>query len=124
MRAIALTLALLSLPALAAPTDDAAALSALQHPDAVLIDVRSAEEFASGSLPGARRIGHEEIAEQIATLAPDKSTPIVLYCRSGRRSSIAQDTLQALGYSNVSNAGGYEDFKLVLRDAHMPCSNC
>ena len=124
MRAIALTLALLSLPALAAPTDDDAALSALQHPDAVLIDVRSAEEFSSGSLPGARRIGHEEIAEQIATLAPDKSTPIVLYCRSGRRSSIAQDTLQALGYSNVSNAGGYEDFKLVLRDAHMPCSNC
>ncbi len=124
MRNLVLTLAFLSLPTFAAPIDDDAALKALQHPDAVLIDVRSAEEFAAGSLPGATRIGHEEIAEQITTLAPDKDTPIVLYCRSGRRSSIAQDALQALGYRNVSNAGGYENFRLVLGDTQRPCSNC
>lgn len=124
MRLFAATLAMLCLPALAAPTDEQAALNALQQPTVVLIDVRTAEEFAAGSLPGATRIGHEEIAEQIGAVAPDKDTPIVLYCRSGRRSSIAQDALQALGYRNVSNAGGYDEFRLALRNATPPCNEC
>ena len=53
-----------------------AVLDALQSPDGLLIDVRTAEEFAAGALPGAQRIGHEEIAAQIASLAPDLDTPI------------------------------------------------
>ncbi|KFX68068.1 sulfurtransferase [Pseudomonas taeanensis MS-3] len=109
----ALTL-LVGLQVSAGEIDQPAALSALQAPETLLIDVRTAEEFAAGALPGAARIGHEQIAAQIATLAPEKDTVIVLYCRSGRRSSIAQDSLQALGYRNVINAGGYEQLKAEL----------
>ena len=43
-------------------------------------------------------------------MAPDKDTPVVLYCRSGRRSSIAQERLLEMGYRQVINAGGYQDF--------------
>ena len=100
----ALTL-LVGLQVSAGEIDQPAALSALQAPETLLIDVRTAEEFAAGALPGAARI---------ATLAPEKDTVIVLYCRSGRRSSIAQDSLQALGYRNVINAGGYEQLEAEL----------
>ncbi|MOA65778.1 Thiosulfate sulfurtransferase PspE precursor [compost metagenome] len=47
-------------------------------------------------------------------MAADKNTPIVLYCRSGRRSAIAKDSLAQLGYRNLINAGGYDQLKLAL----------
>ena len=65
-------------------------------------------------MPGAEQIDHTQIANHISTLAPDKDTPIVLYCRSGRRSGIAEDSLRALGYSNLINGGGYEALKVAL----------
>ncbi|WP_271411910.1 rhodanese-like domain-containing protein [Pseudomonas sp. Q1-7] len=107
-------LSILSLPAAAGETDQAAAVQAMARPNAVLIDVRTPEEVAEGSIPGARNIGYEEIGQRIAEVAPDKDTPIVLYCRSGRRSSIAQDSLRELGYSHVVNGGGYLDLKNAL----------
>ena len=88
------------------PTDDGI--------DSLLIDVRSAEEFAEGELPGAIRIGHEDIAAQIASVAPDKDRPLVLYCRSGRRSAIAQQSLEEMGYSQVINAGAYDELRPLL----------
>lgn len=117
MRKMLATLTLcLSLPAAAAAADvdQAAALEALKQPGAVLIDVRTPEEIEAGALPGARYIGFEDIGTKIAELAPDKHTPIVLYCRSGRRSGIAQDDLRARGYTNVQNAGGYSTLKPIL----------
>lgn len=104
----------LTLPAFAGDTDQAAAVEAMQQPNAVLIDVRTPEEVAQGSIPGSRHIGYEEIGQRIAEVAPDKNTPIVVYCRSGRRSSIAQDSLTDLGYSRVINGGGYLDLKTAL----------
>ena len=74
--------------------------------DAVWIDVRSAAENRLDGIPGDANIPHEEIGDAIGTLVPDKSTEIVLYCRSGRRSGIALETLQRLGYTDVRNAGG------------------
>ncbi|MGE8496044.1 MAG: rhodanese-like domain-containing protein [Pseudomonas sp.] len=115
MRTLAAVFALLTaLPLSAAEVDQPAALNALLEPDAVLIDVRTPEEFAEGALAGATRVDPEAIVEQIATLAPDKDTPIVLYCRSGRRSGNAQDALAAQGYTQVINAGGYEELNKVL----------
>ena len=64
-----------------------------------------AEEFAGGALPGALNITHLQIAEQITSVAPDKNAPVILYCRSGNRSGIAQETLEQLGYTQVINAG-------------------
>ncbi|MEK8082579.1 rhodanese-like domain-containing protein [Pseudomonas sp. XK-1] len=94
----------------ACEAEQPAVLDALQSPDGLLIDVRTAEEFAAGAL----RIGHEEIAAQITSLAPDLNTPIVLYCRSGRRSALAEASLRELGYRNLINAGGYSELKLAL----------
>ena len=76
---------------------------------AILIDVRSAEEFAEDHLPGAVNIPHTEIAEKISAVAPDKSGEIYLYCRSGRRVGVAMEALQKLGYKNMHNLGGIED---------------
>jgi phage shock protein E len=42
----------------------------------------------------------------------------VLYCRSGRRSALAQDSLAQLGYRNLINAGGYDQLKLALVQQH------
>lgn len=122
-RLAALLLPLLASTAQAGDIDQAAALTQLAKPGTLLIDVRSADEFASGALPGAHNISHEQIAEQISRLAPDKSAPIVLYCRSGRRSGLAQDSLQALGYQQVINAGGIDSLK-AAQQAKSPEAAC
>ena len=75
----------------------------------VLIDTRTQEEFNSGYVPGAVLIPYDEIADRITEVAPDKTTPILLYCRSGRRAGIAEETLKKLGYEKVHNLGGLQD---------------
>lgn len=77
--------------------------------EGIWIDVRSAEEFQQGHLEGAINIEHTEIANKISQIAPDKNQPINLYCRSGRRAEVALNELKKLGYSNITNHGGYED---------------
>ena len=78
----------------------------------LFIDVRTPAEFETGHLPGARNIEFHEIGDRIAALTTNKEHPIVLYCRSGRRSGVAKQTLEEMGYRNVVNAGGVND---VLR---------
>ena len=77
----------------------------------LLVDVRSQQEYDQGHLEGALLIPHDEIASRASELGSDKSRPIVLYCRSGNRSSQAKRTLEELGYTHVMNAGGYESLK-------------
>lgn len=105
----------LSTTAIAGEIDQAAALQALKQPGAILIDVRTAEEHAEGALPGSIRIETDELRKRIAAVAPDKDQPVVLYCRSGRRSSAAQDLLQQLGYRQVINGGGYEQLREAVQ---------
>jgi len=69
----------------------------------LVIDVRTEPEWQEGHLEGAIRIPYEKIGGEIEEVAPDKKTKIILYCRSGRRSGIALDTLKKLGYEDVSN---------------------
>ncbi|WP_245636567.1 rhodanese-like domain-containing protein [Eikenella longinqua] len=78
---------------------------------AVWIDVRSPAEYAQGHIQGAHNLPHDQIARQITAVAPDKHTPIQLYCRSGRRAEAAKQALESLGYTNVQNRGGYEALK-------------
>ncbi|WFF39107.1 rhodanese-like domain-containing protein [Moraxella nasibovis] len=75
----------------------------------VWIDVRSSDEYKAGHLTGAVNIVHTDIANQIASVAPNKDAPIHLYCRSGSRANVALQTLKEMGYTNVTNHGGYED---------------
>ena len=93
--------------AAAAATGAAAAQPA--RAQGVWIDVRSPEEFNEGHLQGAVNVPHEQIASQIARISPDKKAPVNLYCRSGRRAEVALQELKKLGYTNVTNHGGYQD---------------
>lgn len=77
---------------------------------ALVVDVRTREEFVKGALPGALNIPYDQIGARKAELgAPAK--PILLYCRSGRRSGIAAGTLTELGFPEVYNAGGYQELR-------------
>lgn len=75
----------------------------------IWIDVRSAQEFAGGHVEGAINVPHTDIGGQIAQLAPDKETPVYLYCRSGRRAQQALQTLQSMGYTQVINLGSLDN---------------
>lgn len=76
--------------------------------DPIWIDVRSAEEFQQGHLAGAHHIPHTDIARRIDEITQDKNAEIQLYCRSGRRSGLAEAELKKLGFRNVVNAGSFE----------------
>ena len=76
---------------------------------AVLVDVRTSDEFAEGHLQGAVNVPYEEVVDWVAqqqdiTLDSD----IVLYCHSGKRSGKAEKWLQNHDYQNALNAGGYK----------------
>ncbi|MFO0925544.1 MAG: rhodanese-like domain-containing protein [Gemmataceae bacterium] len=77
----------------------------------VWIDVRTPEEYAEGHLTTAVNIPHETIHQYIARFVPSKATPVVVYCASGYRSGLAQRVLTQLGYTSVTNAGGYEQLR-------------
>lgn len=76
--------------------------------NAFWIDVRTSDEFNAGHIEGAVHIPYEEIALRIGEVTSDKGAKLHLYCRSGNRSGIAQQTLQAMGFTNTINEGGYE----------------
>lgn len=114
MHRLFLILTVLTTTAVAGEINQLAAVAALQQPNSILIDVRTASEFAEGALPRATRIETQHLAQRIAGIAPDKDAPVIVYCRTGRRSSAAEDLLEEMGYSQVINAGGYDDLKAAL----------
>lgn len=75
----------------------------------IWIDVRTPEEFKEGHLKDAVNIPVDQIGARIGSVSPDKSAPVNLYCRSGRRSEAALQELKKMGYTNVTNHGGYQD---------------
>lgn len=77
----------------------------------IWIDVRTAEEYATGHVADAANIPHDRISNEIASVTTDKAAEIHVYCRSGRRAGIAKTELEKLGYRNVTNNGGYDDVK-------------
>ena len=77
----------------------------------VWIDVGTPAEYAQGHLPGAINIPLNEIEARIGSVAADKNTPLMLYCRSGNRSGQAQKILQNKGYTQVENKGAYQDLR-------------
>ncbi len=81
---------------------------ALLAADPIWIDVRTADEYSSGHVSEAVNIPYTEIAAGISELAGDKDASIYVYCRSGRRSGIAKETLNGLGYTQVVNVGGFD----------------
>lgn len=78
---------------------------------ALLVDVRTPEEYNVGHLKYAKNIDYKapDFKKNISGL--DKNKTVYLYCRSGNRSGKAADTLKTLGYSSYYNIGGFEQLK-------------
>lgn len=77
----------------------------------LIIDVRTRDEYRQEHVRQAVNIPYDEIADRIAAFAPDRDARIVLYCRSGRRSGVAEQTLRQLGYRQIENRGGLNDMQ-------------
>ncbi|MCT7943176.1 MULTISPECIES: rhodanese-like domain-containing protein [Shewanella] len=73
-----------------------------------IIDVRTAEEFAAGHIEGAINIPFDQIVAGVEKFGLKNDASIVLYCRSGRRSRLADESLLQAGFTDSVNAGGYE----------------
>jgi phage shock protein E len=71
---------------------------------ALVIDVRSPQEYASGHFSTAINIPHNQIEQRLGELGEDKKRPIVLYCYAGSRSAVAQRILRAHGFISIINA--------------------
>jgi phage shock protein E len=82
---------------------------------AVVIDVRTSEEFAGEHLPSATNIPVQELGARLSDVANlvagDKAKPIVVYCASGGRAGKAKRALEDAGYTNVVNGGGLDDLQ-------------
>ena len=79
--------------------------------DYIILDVRRPDEFAEGHIPGAINVPNEEIGTAEIAELPNKSQLILVYCRSGRRSKEASEKLVKLGYTNIVEFGGIQDYK-------------
>ena len=76
----------------------------------IILDVRRPDEYAEGHIPGAINLPNEEIGTEKIAQLPNKSQLILVYCRSGRRSKEASEKLVKLGYTNIVEFGGINDW--------------
>lgn len=90
--------------------DEAVAMMA-EETGYIILDVRRADEFAAGHIPGAINVANENIGTDEIPELPDKNQLIMVYCRSGRRSKEAAEKLVKLGYTNIVEFGGILDWK-------------
>ena len=72
----------------------------------LIVDVREREEFVKGHINGAKHISRGLLEQKVCEIAPDCSSPIVVYCAGGNRGALAADTLQKMGYRNVFSLKG------------------
>jgi molybdopterin/thiamine biosynthesis adenylyltransferase/rhodanese-related sulfurtransferase len=89
---------------------------------AVVVDVREAEEWSTGHIPGAKHVPKSYLESRIDNAAPDRAQHVILYCQSGNRSAWAVRTLiDDLGYQNVeSMTGGFTLWKDRGYEVDMP----
>lgn len=102
-------------PASTTVSKDPAAARALIASGAVVLDVRTPDEFAQGHLPNAVNIPVQQLParlDEVARLAGgDQTRAIVVYCGSGKRAAKAKEHLDAAGYQHVVNGGGLDDLR-------------
>jgi len=93
-----------------------------ENQDAVILDVRTKEEYDAGHINGAILLPNESIQEEKPEQLPDLDAEILIYCRSGNRSKQAAEKLVALGYTNVKEFGGILEwtYGIVSSDENSP----
>ena len=82
----------------------------------IILDTREQDEFDEGHIPGAILIPYTQIENKAEEMLPDKNAQILVYCRSGRRSKIASESLAKLGYTNIKEFGGIIDWTWALEN--------
>jgi sulfur-carrier protein adenylyltransferase/sulfurtransferase len=101
--------------------DTAQADELRKQPGAVVLDVREADEFEQGAIPGALFLPRGNLESGIENRIPDKSTKLIVHCAGGTRSAFAAKSLQELGYTDVvSVAGGFNKWKDEGREWAAP----
>ena len=78
--------------------------------NAVLLDVRTREEYSAGHIEGSINLPLQNI-DQAAAIVPDKKTPIFVHCHSGARSARAAAELRRMGFTDVKDIGGIISYK-------------
>lgn len=78
-------------------------IKSLMSKGAILIDVRSPQEYNEGHIDNSILLPEYEILKKIKDIIPNKNTRIILYCSSGTRSKKAQEELEKMGYKNIYN---------------------
>ena len=82
-----------------------------EQEDAIVLDVREKEEYETGHIPGAVLLPLGTIDEDsAASVIPKKASVVLVYCRSGRRSKQASQALAELGYTQIYEFGGINDW--------------
>ncbi|MBQ4062096.1 MAG: rhodanese-like domain-containing protein [Christensenellaceae bacterium] len=76
-----------------------------KNDDAVLLDVRTPQEYMEGHIPGSKNVPLQTI-DKVTSVAENKDTALYVYCHSGARSRQAANYLQHMGYTNVTDIGG------------------
>lgn len=90
-----------------------------QSEQAILVDVRTEEEFDQGHLCDALNVDFKAEDFETKILELPKSSPVYLYCRTGKRSESAATLLQELGFKNITNLeGGYVAY---TEEGGAPC---
>jgi len=87
-------------------------LATLVKEGAFLVDVRSPSEFASGHIKGSANIPLDQVASQLSKFKGKEQ--IVVFCKSGNRSSQAKSILEQNGFTNVTNGGTWQDVNTIL----------
>jgi phage shock protein E len=72
----------------------------------VILDVRTEDEYASGHVPDAVNIPHDQLAARLSELSAETSAPVVVYCERGGRAGAAEGVLLDAGYANVLHLEG------------------
>ena len=84
--------------------------------DYLILDVRTQAEYDTGHIPGAICIPNETISDAVLQQLPDQGQLILVYCRSGNRSKTASQALVDLGYTNVYEFGGINDWPYEIEE--------
>ena len=82
-----------------------------EESDYIIVDAREQSEYDEGHIKGAIVIPYTEIEQKAEEMLPNKDQLILVYCRSGRRSKIAAQSLANMGYTNVKEFGGIIDWQ-------------
>ena len=90
------------------------AAQTMQQNGAVIIDVRSEEEYQQGHIPGSIHIDVSEIERKLPECYPQRDQELIFYCSAGKRSQTAVETAKTLGYQNVYNLGKLSDWPYEL----------